>query len=134
MVGWVERKRNPSPLAGLRCDGLRFSQPIQRIAPKSTDQSPGGLLLRKDRLANVRRANQEVFMRRELLAELLQLNPTERLELIGDLWDSLEPDDLPPLGEDQIQEMERRLAEHRADPDSAVSWEEVRAELRSRFG
>ncbi|MFL4969168.1 MAG: addiction module protein [Xanthobacteraceae bacterium] len=73
-------------------------------------------------------------MRRELLAELLELTPAERLDLIGDLWDSLEPDDLPPLTNDQIEEMERRVAEHRANPDSALSWEEVRAELRSRFG
>jgi len=73
-------------------------------------------------------------MRRELLAELLELTPAERLDLISDLWDSLEPDDLPPLTDDQIEEMERRVAEHRANPDSALSWEEVRAELRSRFG
>ena len=73
-------------------------------------------------------------MRRELVAQLLELTPAERLDLIGELWDSLGPDDLPPLTKDQIEEMERRLAEHRADPGSALSWEEVRAELRSRFG
>jgi putative addiction module component (TIGR02574 family) len=85
-------------------------------------------------LANVARVDEEVLMRRELLAELLELTPTERLDLIGDLWDSLESADLPPLTKDQIEEMERRLAEHRANPDSALSWEEVRAELRPRFG
>jgi len=73
-------------------------------------------------------------MRRELLAELLDLTPAERLDLIGDLWDSLDHGDLPPLTKEQTEEMERRLAEHRAEPDSALSWEEVRAELRSRFG
>ena len=73
-------------------------------------------------------------MRRELVAELLELEPAEKLELIGDLWDSLEPNELPPLTKAQIDELERRLAEHRADPESALSWEEVRQELRSRFG
>jgi putative addiction module component (TIGR02574 family) len=73
-------------------------------------------------------------MRRELLAELLELSPAERIDLIGDLWDSLEADDLPPLTDDQIKEMERRLAEHHANPDDAISWEEFRAELRARFG
>jgi putative addiction module component (TIGR02574 family) len=73
-------------------------------------------------------------MRRELLAELLDLTPAERLDLIGDLWDSLDHDNLPPLTKEQIEEMKRRLAEHHADPDSALSWQEVRAELRSRFG
>jgi putative addiction module component (TIGR02574 family) len=72
-------------------------------------------------------------MHRELLAELLKLSPSERLELIGDLWDSLESNDLPPLTKDQIDEMERELAAHRANPDDALSWEEVKAELRSRF-
>jgi putative addiction module component (TIGR02574 family) len=72
-------------------------------------------------------------MRRELLAELLALSPAQRIELIGDLWDSLNPDDLPPLTDDQIDELERELAAHRANPDGALSWEEVRAELRSRF-
>ena len=71
-------------------------------------------------------------MRRELLAELMELSPAERLDLIGDLWDSLEPDELHPLSEEQIQEMERELAEHRADPSGALSWDEVRAWLRSR--
>ena len=73
-------------------------------------------------------------MRRELVAELLELTPAERLDLIGDLWDSIDANDLPPLSEEQIEEMERRLAEHRANPEAALSWEEVRAELRSRFG
>jgi putative addiction module component (TIGR02574 family) len=75
----------------------------------------------------------EVQVRRELLAELLKLSPDERLDLIGDLWDSLESRNLPPLTDDQVEEMERRLAEHRANPGAALSWEEVRAELRSRF-
>ena len=73
-------------------------------------------------------------MRRELIAELLELSPAERLDLIGDLWDSLDESELPPLTKDQIEEMERRLAEHRAHPEQALSWDEVRAELRSRFG
>jgi putative addiction module component (TIGR02574 family) len=38
------------------------------------------------------------------------------------------------LSEEQIQELERRLAEHKRDPSSALPWEEVRARLRARFG
>lgn len=73
-------------------------------------------------------------MRRKLVAELLELTPAERLDLIGDLWDSLDERDLPPLTKEQIEELERRLAEHRAHPEQSLSWQEVRAELRSRFG
>jgi putative addiction module component (TIGR02574 family) len=72
-------------------------------------------------------------MRRQLLAELLELSPAERLDLIGDLWDSLDPADLPPPTAKQIAEIERRLTEHPANPDRVLSWEEVRAELRSRI-
>jgi len=72
-------------------------------------------------------------MNKHLRDQVMQLTPAERLELIGDIWDSLDERDLPPLSEDQIQEMGRRLAEHRADPASARSWEEVRAETRSRL-
>ncbi len=34
-----------------------------------------------------------------------------------------------PVPSDVLVEAERRLAEHRADPNSAIPWEEVRAEL-----
>jgi putative addiction module component (TIGR02574 family) len=72
-------------------------------------------------------------MNKVLRDQALQLTPDERLELIGDLWDSLDQRDLPPLSDDQIQEMKRRLAEHRANPGEARSWEEVKAEIRSRL-
>jgi putative addiction module component (TIGR02574 family) len=68
-----------------------------------------------------------------LIAECMRLSPDERLDLIGDLWDSLEERDLPPLTDDQIKELDRRLAEHHANPDSSVSLEEFRVELRSRL-
>jgi putative addiction module component (TIGR02574 family) len=72
-------------------------------------------------------------MRRELMAELLELSPQERLDLIDELWDSLGPDDLPPLTPEQEAEIDRRLDAHEKDPSRAVPWEDVRARLRSRF-
>jgi putative addiction module component (TIGR02574 family) len=72
-------------------------------------------------------------MNKALLQELMQLPPAERLELAQELWDSVAPEDMPPLTAEQIEECERRLAEHEADPDSAIPWEKVRAELWSRF-
>ena len=38
------------------------------------------------------------------------------------------------LTNEQRRELERRLAEHRANPDSAIPWDEARALLRDRFG
>jgi putative addiction module component (TIGR02574 family) len=73
-------------------------------------------------------------MNRKLLAELLELTPAERIQLAEDLWDSVTADDenLPPLTEAQRAELDRRLAEHRRDPSTAVPWDEVRARLWSR--
>jgi putative addiction module component (TIGR02574 family) len=63
----------------------------------------------------------------------MELTPEERIDLVEDLWDSIEPGDMPPLTADQKEEIERRLAEHRRDPSTAITWEEVKARLQSRF-
>jgi putative addiction module component (TIGR02574 family) len=63
------------------------------------------------------------------MAELLKLSPSERVDLALALWESLdEPDREAALAltPDQATEFERRLAEHRADPGSAIPWEDVR--------
>jgi putative addiction module component (TIGR02574 family) len=68
-----------------------------------------------------------------LLAELLRLSPAERIQLAEDLWDSIEPEELPPLTAEQMAECERRYAEHLRDPGSASSWEDVKARLLARY-
>lgn len=71
-------------------------------------------------------------MLRETLTRLLELPPAERIDLAMALWDSLTPVqreaefDLTP---EQRAELDRRLAEHIADPASASSWDEVRRKL-----
>ena len=69
------------------------------------------------------------------LSELLKLSEAERIQLAQDLWDSIPAaSDAPPLSLEQLEEMEERLAEHRADPSSAIPGDEARARLRERFG
>jgi putative addiction module component (TIGR02574 family) len=72
-------------------------------------------------------------MNKALRDQVMQLPPEERLELMDDIWDSLDEADVP-LTPEQVQEMERRIAEHHADPSSSRLWEEVRAELWSKYG
>ncbi len=72
-------------------------------------------------------------MNRALLEELVKLSPEERIQLAQELWDSIAAEDMPPLTREQIEEMERRLAEHEKDPGRAVPWEEVRARLWARY-
>jgi putative addiction module component (TIGR02574 family) len=69
-----------------------------------------------------------------LLAELLKLNPTERIQLAEDLWDSVSAsaEAMPGLTAAQLEEIELRLIEHSRDPTSAISWEQVRMRLWKR--
>ena len=74
-----------------------------------------------------------------LLDELMQLSPTERLDIAEKLWDSVHPpgsarpDEFVALTEEQMAEIRRRVAEHERDPGSAIPWEEVRARLWARL-
>jgi len=72
-------------------------------------------------------------MNKAVWDELMKLSPAERIQLAQELWDSITPEEMPPLTPEQIEEMERRLAEHEKDPGSAVPWEEVRARLWARY-
>jgi putative addiction module component (TIGR02574 family) len=72
-------------------------------------------------------------MNKALLKELMELTPEERIQLAEDLWDSIAREEMPPLTDDQMVEMERRIAEHDRDPSSALPWDEVRKWLWSRY-
>jgi putative addiction module component (TIGR02574 family) len=71
--------------------------------------------------------------RAELWSELMKLTPAERIDLVQDLWDSIAQHDLPPLGEEEKKELERRLEEHRRDPSAAITWDEFKAQLASHL-
>ena len=73
-------------------------------------------------------------MTRAILNELLKLSPAERIELALDLWDSVESEEPTPLTTEQMQEMERRYADHLLHPEKASTWEEVKARLMARYG
>jgi putative addiction module component (TIGR02574 family) len=58
-----------------------------------------------------------------------QLSVAERIALVQAIWDSIAADvEKAPLTEAQRQEVDRRLAAHRANPQAAVPWEQVEAE------
>ncbi|WP_304188111.1 addiction module protein [Phenylobacterium aquaticum] len=56
--------------------------------------------------------------------EIGRLSPTERLILIGDLWDSLDGAS-SPLPESQRLELDRRLANLDQDLGEAVTWDRL---------
>jgi putative addiction module component (TIGR02574 family) len=69
------------------------------------------------------------------ISELFKLSIAERIQLVEDLWDSIaaESQNLPPLSDELCAELDRRVAEHEADPSSALTWEDVRKELWARY-
>ena len=66
--------------------------------------------------------------------DFLQLSIPERIQLVEDIWDSIvaENPTAVQLSEGQRQEIRRRLAAHDAQPESAISWDQVRSELFQR--
>lgn len=63
---------------------------------------------------------------------IMRLSVAERVRLVQDIWDTLQPtaEDLP-LTEEQKEVLDRRLEEHQADPDSALTWDEVKTRLEA---
>jgi len=54
--------------------------------------------------------------------ELMELSPAERIELgHGTFWDSVAPQDLPPLTSEQIRAIDEELAAHEKGPDGDCS-------------
>lgn len=75
------------------------------------------------------------------------LTVDERLQLIEDLWLSIEKDAergdstaVEALGFDDkvdpelLAEMERRVEAFKRDPSRAIRWEDLRAELQHKYG
>jgi putative addiction module component (TIGR02574 family) len=62
-----------------------------------------------------------------------RLGLEERLALVHEIWDSIaaEPGHIH-LTDAQRRELERRLAEHEADPSDVVPWEQAEALARFR--
>ena len=63
-------------------------------------------------------------------SDLASLSVEEKLDLISDLWDSIEASaDMPPLSDVQNRELTRRRTEGLRDPAATVDWPSVRQEL-----
>lgn len=61
------------------------------------------------------------------------LTAEERIELIGRLWDSLDPARAAPMTRALAAELDRREAEADASPDDGDAWPEIRDELRKKL-
>ncbi|HEY1068684.1 MAG TPA: addiction module protein [Pirellulales bacterium] len=59
-----------------------------------------------------------------------RLSREARLQLLGEIWDTLTPVAQEEIPEAHREELDRRLAAADANPDSGIPWEEARARLR----
>jgi len=59
------------------------------------------------------------------------LSPEERIQLAEDLWDSLEPTEVP-ISEEVGAELDRRLERHRQDPGRGRPAEDVLRDIEQR--
>ena len=67
-------------------------------------------------------------------ASIFDLSPSEKLQLVEDLWDDLAaaPEDVP-VHDWQKQELARRRANLLKSPASRLSWEEVKHKAHARY-
>ncbi len=61
-----------------------------------------------------------------------QLTAEERIELMGRLWDSLDPAAAAPMSDALAAELDKREAEADADPSAGDPWPEIRNQLRDK--
>jgi putative addiction module component (TIGR02574 family) len=66
---------------------------------------------------------------------IFDLSPSEKLQLVQDLWDDLAATpDAVPIYDWQKEELARRKANLLKNPASGLAWEEVKRRVRSRYG
>src|SRR5438128_2501851 len=63
-----------------------------------------------------------------LSATVASLSPDDLTKLIGSVWDTLSPDDLP-VSDAERALLDARLADMEAHPDDQSPWPEVKARL-----
>lgn len=63
----------------------------------------------------------------ERLPEVQKLSPEEKWVLVDELWASLVDDAASgPVDPEMLAELERRMAEYEAHPETATTWEKIR--------
>ena len=70
----------------------------------------------------------------QLIDQARGLPLEQRIQLLDALWESLAEDGYnPSLTPQQAEELDRRLAAHRRNPDDVIPWESIKEELNQRY-
>jgi putative addiction module component (TIGR02574 family) len=74
-------------------------------------------------------------MNTSLFDQVRQLSVEEQLEFVEALWDSIgDRNAVPGPTDAQKAELDRRLADHAANPENVVPWDEVKDSALTRIG
>ena len=74
-------------------------------------------------------------MNTHLLDQARRLSVDDQIDLVEALWDDIaKRNAVPPLTDAQKAELDRRLADHEANPDDVVPWGEVKASALAHIG
>ena len=68
-----------------------------------------------------------------VLSDAQNLPEPERWRLIDALWDTVSPENEPPISDEWGQEIERRVAELGAGTAQTIPWSQVRDEALTRL-
>ncbi|MDI1277092.1 addiction module protein [Methylobacter sp.] len=73
-------------------------------------------------------------MNTQLLQQARALDIDHQIELVEAIWDGIVSSGAaPPLTDAQKTELDRRLADHLANPNDVVSWDEVKASALAKI-
>lgn len=68
------------------------------------------------------------------IPEITRLSASEKVLLIDEIWDSIGADESAlPVPRSHIEEPDRRMEEHEADPGSALALAQLQARLEKRM-
>lgn len=66
---------------------------------------------------------------------VFDLSPAEKLQLVEDLWDDLAATpEAVPIHDWQKEEVARRKTNLMNNPGSGLDWEDVKRQIRQRYG
>jgi len=87
------------------------------------------------RLGRMPSDSDSVLNWRNEMHSIFDLSPSEKLQLVEDLWDDLASSPAAvPVHDWQKEELDRRRANLVKNPGSGLSWDEVVKRVRSRYG
>jgi putative addiction module component (TIGR02574 family) len=73
-------------------------------------------------------------MNTQLLQKASALHIDEQIELVEAIWDGIvSRNAVPPLTSAQAVELDRRLADHLANPNDVIAWSDVKAAVLAKI-